>query len=88
MIFFLKVNICGSSLVAQQVKEPALSLLWLGLLLRCGFDPWPRNFHMQQAQAKTNEKLILGVLLTYGLYMDKGPCVPFLNGVFPVLIHM
>ena len=27
-----------SSLVAQQVKDPAVSLLW------CRFDPWPRNF--------------------------------------------
>ena len=30
------------SLVAQGVKDPVLSLLW------CGFDPWHRNFHMQQ----------------------------------------
>ena len=35
-----------SSLVAYQVKGPALSLLWLGSLLRCGFDPWPGNFGM------------------------------------------
>lgn len=31
-------------LVAQQVKGPASSLLWLGSLLRCGFDPWPQYF--------------------------------------------
>ena len=30
----------GTSPVAHQVKDPALSLLW------CGFDPWPGNFHM------------------------------------------
>ena len=35
-----------SSLEAQQVKGPVLSLPWLGLLLRRRFDPWPRNFHM------------------------------------------
>ena len=29
-----------SSLVAQQFKDPALSLLWHG------FDPWPGNFHI------------------------------------------
>ena len=29
------------SLVAQQVKDPALPLLWLG------FHPWPRNLHMK-----------------------------------------
>ena len=32
----LKTPYLGSSLVAQQVKDPALSLLWHG------FDPWPR----------------------------------------------
>ena len=32
-----------SSLVAQQVKDLALSLRWLGSLL------WPRNIHMLQA---------------------------------------
>ena len=31
------------SLVAQWVKELMLSLLWFGSLVRCGFDPWPRN---------------------------------------------
>jgi len=29
--------------VAQWVKYLTQ---WLGLLWRCGFDPWPRNFHM------------------------------------------
>ena len=32
--------------VAQQVKDLA-SLLWLRLPLWRGFNPWPRNFHMQ-----------------------------------------
>lgn len=35
-----------SSLVAQQVMEPALSLLWLMSLLWHGFNPWPGNFFM------------------------------------------
>ena len=35
-----------STLVAQWVKDSALSLLWLG------FDPWPRNFRMLQAWGK------------------------------------
>ena len=30
--------------MAQQVKDPVLSLLW------DGFDPWPRNFRMSWAQ--------------------------------------
>ena len=41
--------------MAQWVKDPALSLLWLGSPLRCGFDPWPGNFHMLWAQPKTKQ---------------------------------
>ena len=41
--------------MAQWVKDPALSqqlrsLLWLG------FDPWPKNFYMLQAQPKKKKK--------------------------------
>ena len=32
--------------MAQWVKDPVLSLQWLGSLLWCRFDPWPRNFHV------------------------------------------
>ena len=42
----------GSSLVAQQVKDLALSLLQLRLPPWCGFDPWPGNFCMPKAQPK------------------------------------
>ena len=41
-----------SSLVAQQAKDLALSLLWLESLWRCGCDPWPRNFCMPWVQTK------------------------------------
>ena len=34
-----KLKLPGSSLVVQQVEDPALSLQWLGLLPQCGFDP-------------------------------------------------
>ena len=34
---------CWSFLVAEQVKDPVLSLLWLGLLLYYGIDPWPED---------------------------------------------
>ena len=40
-----------SSLVAQWVKNLALSLLWLG------FDPWPRNFHLLKSWPNINKKL-------------------------------
>ena len=43
----LKLN-CVSSLVAQWVKDLALSLLW------CQFDPW--NFHRLQVQPKKKKK--------------------------------
>ena len=36
----LGINGLGVFAVAQQVKDPALSLQWLRLLLRPGFDPW------------------------------------------------
>ena len=39
-------NFSKSSLVAQGVKELALSLLWLRSLLWPGFAPQPGNFHM------------------------------------------
>ena len=32
--------------MAQQVKDPVLSLLWLGLLLLHRFHPWLGKFHM------------------------------------------
>ena len=34
--------------MVQQVKDMALSLQWLQLLLWHGFNPWPRNWHSQK----------------------------------------
>ena len=45
-----------SSLVMQLVKDPALSLLWVGLLLWCRFSPWPGNLCMPLVQGKKREK--------------------------------
>ena len=42
--------------VAQWVKNLALSLQRLRVLLWCGFDPWPGNFHMPRAWPKKREK--------------------------------
>ena len=51
-IYFQKCNL-RSSLVVQWVKDPTLSLQWLGSLLwQHVFSPWPRNFHMSQAWLK------------------------------------
>ena len=42
--------------VAQWVKDLALSLGQLRVLLRCGFNPWPRKFHMLQVWPRKKEK--------------------------------
>lgn len=47
-----KIN-CKSFLVAQQAKDPALSLPWLGLLLWYGFDPRPGELLYAVGMAKT-----------------------------------
>ena len=44
--------------MAQWVKDPVLSLKWLGALRWCGFDPWPRNFHMLRVLLKNNKQKI------------------------------
>lgn len=36
----------------QWVRDPALSLKLLGLLLLCEFDPWPGNFRMPRVWPK------------------------------------
>ena len=46
--------ITGSSLLTQQVKDPAFSLLWIELLLWCRSDLWPRNFRMLWAHSPQN----------------------------------
>ena len=42
--------------MAQWVKDLTLSLLWLGSLLQCGFDPWPGKFRMLQDVARKKKK--------------------------------
>ena len=53
-------------LMAQRVKELALSLLWLRLQLWCGFNPWPWNFCILWVQPKqinkqTNKQRSMGL---------------------------
>ena len=42
--------------MAQGVKDPAQSVLWLWLLLCRRFNPWPRNFPMPWAPRKNKER--------------------------------
>ena len=44
--------------MAQQVKDPALSLQWLWSLLWHGFCPWPGNFHMPCIWPEKEKNLI------------------------------
>ena len=55
--FFSLVRVyLPSSLVAQCVKDLALSLQWPGLMLWHGFYPWLRNFRMPWALPKKKKK--------------------------------
>ena len=52
----IKKNKMRSPLVAQPVKDPALSLQRLGSLLWHGLDPWLGSVHMPQARPKEKEE--------------------------------
>ena len=47
--------------MAQRVKDLALLLLWLGLLLWHGYDPWPQEIlHAWGMAQKTPQKMYNG----------------------------
>ena len=53
------------------VEDPVLSLQQLGLLLWCGFDPWPGNFRMPwvwlpppEKSEKKHERIMVTALST------------------------
>ena len=54
--FDMKGNALESSLVVQRVRELGLSLKQLRSLQWHRFDPWPGNFHVQQAGPKKRKK--------------------------------
>ena len=62
---------CRSLLVALWVKDLALSLLCLGLLLWCRFDPWPGNFCMLWARPKNPQYV---QKLAYSKHLADGNC--------------
>ena len=59
--FFEKASKARSSLMAQWVKDLALSLLGLWLQLWLGFDPRLRNFHVLQMWPKNKQKKTLTI---------------------------
>ena len=55
-----------NSLVAQEVKDPALPMLWLRSLRCHQFNPWPRNFHKWLAWPKKKKKKLKENMETNG----------------------
>ena len=49
--------------MAQQVKDPVLSPLWLGSLLCRKYNPLPRTFHMLQMWGKKESYFIREFLI-------------------------
>ena len=74
-----------SSPVVHQVKNLALSLQWLGLLLWCRFYPWPGNFHVLWVQPKKAEYAGVGPdrftgSLPQGFWLDAWECLLQVTG--------
>ena len=62
----LKIFWTWSSHVVQLVKNLALSVQWLGLMLQCGFDPWHGDFHMPRVwQQNKHQKLFFEHVSTH-----------------------
>ena len=76
----------GSSLVAQLVKDPALSLLWLGLLLWRGFSSCPGNLRVLQVEFSTQTPWFQGSINSKYLEMSAVSCAcppsPYKLGTF------
>ena len=64
--YFLKKHI-ESSLVAQQVKDLVLSVLWLRLLLWQGFYPRLRKFHIPTKGAARKKEREKSMLMNLGI---------------------
>ena len=70
-----------SSLVAQWVKDPALSPLWLRLLPQCRFDPDLGNFCLPQVQPKKKKILTYSIAPITEMYLFPFLTVSFLEAV-------
>ena len=67
-------SLLGTSSVALWVKDLTQSRPWLGSVLWHGFDPWPQNLHMLQAQPKKsilNSKENLWFSVGLGILFDQ-----------------
>ena len=61
----------GSSPLVQWVKDPALSLQWLMLLLWCWFDCQPRNFCTAKKKKKKKKKKRMGRIKQQLKYLNR-----------------
>ena len=59
-----QLDISGSSLVVQWVKDPVL-LLWLWLLLWLRFNPWPRTSTCHGLAPPPKKKIFLKDISCY-----------------------
>lgn len=67
--------------MAQWVKEPALSLQQLVLLMGYGFGPWPGNLHIQSAwpKKKKNRASFKASTDISGFFFFFSPFLKFVN---------
>ena len=86
----------GNSLVAVVVvvvvvlpgiKDLALSLQWLGLLLWCRFNPWPRNFHLPQEHPTTTKKIKRLHMKSCKTLSDKGHVLEYIKSIYNSIIR-
>ena len=55
--------------MAPWVKDPALSLEQLGLLLWRRFYPWSKNFYMLQVWLKKKKKVVKDIYIYIYIYI-------------------
>ena len=55
--------------MSQQIKDTALSLLWIWLLLWLGSHPWPRNLYMPWAEQKEKKKKKVYIYIYIHIYI-------------------
>ena len=61
----------------SQVKALVLSLLWLGSLLWCRFNPWSRNLHVLWAWPKKVSVQMLDAIIKFFVYAHLSQLHPF-----------
>ena len=80
--FPVKNKFDWNSLVAQRVKDLALSLLGLGSLLWCRFNPWPGNSRMLWVRPKKKKKRVSLIKPSILVKLERPPhCTEYIKKV-------